>query len=77
MDDVDIAVALKKIQQNMLQDEEVVHFYTNMKHLQMRIKNVAIMKLFKLQQQKQTDQLRQGLVRLIKDVLKNSSELKR
>ena len=52
MDDIDIAIALKKIQQAMLQDEEVVHFYTNMKHLQLRVKNAAILRLFKLQQQK-------------------------
>ena len=46
MDDIDIACALKQIQQNMLKDQEVVHFYTTMTHLQLRVKNAAVAKLF-------------------------------
>ena len=49
MDDIDIATTLKRIQQEMLMDEEVVAFYTRMIHLELRVKNVAVMKLQQIQ----------------------------
>ena len=32
----------------MLTDQEVVHFLTTLNHLELRVKNVAVMKLFQI-----------------------------
>lgn len=47
MDDILIASTLKKLQEKMLSDQEVVHFLTKMNHLELRVKNVATSKLLK------------------------------
>ena len=74
MDDVEMAIALKGIQEKRLSDQEVVHFYTQMNHLQLRVKNSAITKLFQIQKKRETAHMRSGLADMIKKlVLKNSS----
>ena len=46
-----------------------------MNHLQLRVKNAAITKLFMIQAKKETANIRQGLADMIKKlVLKNSSK---
>jgi len=48
MDDIEIAGVLRKLQHAFLTDEEVIHYLTTLNHLELRVKNVAIMKLFKI-----------------------------
>lgn len=48
MDDIQIAKTLKQLQQDILTDQEVIHFLTKLNHLELRVKNVAIMKLIKI-----------------------------
>ena len=73
MDDIDIACALKQIQQNMLKDQEVVHFYTTMTHLHLRVKNAAVTRLFQIQGKKETANIRQGMAELIKNLVKKKT----
>ncbi len=49
MDDIQIAQTVKQLQQDMLTDQEVIHFLTKLNHLELRVKNVALMKLLKHQ----------------------------
>ena len=45
MDDQQIAKTLKQIQQEFLTDEQVINFMTQLNHLELRVKNVAVMKM--------------------------------
>ena len=74
MDDIDIATTLKRIQQEMLGDGEVVDFYTRMIHLELRVKNVAVMKLQKIQQKKEKASACAGLNSLIKKIMKDKGK---
>ena len=53
----------------MLTDGEVVDFYTRMIHLELRVKNVALMKLLKIQQMKANASACAGLNNLIKRIM--------
>ena len=53
----------------MLTDGEVVDFYTRMIHLELRVKNVALMKLLKIQQMKANASACAGLTNLIKRIM--------
>ena len=65
MDDVQIAKTLRELQQDMLSDQEVIHYMTKLNHLELRVKNVAIMKLLKLQAQAKQSNMKETLAQLI------------
>ena len=48
MDDIMVAKEMKKLQLEKLKDEDVIRFLTKLNHLELRVKNVAVVKLFEL-----------------------------
>ena len=58
----------------MLTDGEVVDFYTRMIHLELRVKNVALLKLLKIQQMKENASACSGLTNLIKRIMKDKGK---
>ena len=77
MDDIAIAEELLKLQKEVLCDQDVVHYMTKMNHLELRVKNVALTKLFQLKQQASKDTLKTNLSALILEVTdKNNSKNK-
>lgn len=47
MDDIEIARTLTELKREMLHDIEVIHHLTKMNHLEIRVKNVAVLKMIK------------------------------
>jgi len=65
-----MADELEKAQKEMLKDHEVIHFLTTLNHLELRVKNVAITKLFKIHTQAKQSDTKQSLSTLITSVRK-------
>ena len=76
MDDIQIAETVKKLQQDMLTNQEVIHFLTKLNHLELRVKNVAIMKLQKHQQLNNSSNVKDMLAGLIKVASTSSAKKK-
>ena len=68
MDDLEIADTLTILKKEMLHDIEVIHHLTKMNHLEIRVKNVAVLKLIRQQSKLQSDHLMNSLMKLIKQV---------
>lgn len=73
MDDIEIARTLTDLKKEMLHDIEVIHHLTKMNHLEIRVKNVAVLKLLRQQSKAETDNLKNSLMKLIKNVSKKAS----
>lgn len=75
MDDPQIAETLKQIEQDELSDLEVIHLMTQVNHLELRMKNVAIRKLIRQRAASKTNNMKEALTSLITRV--NSHDMKR
>mmetsp|Transcript_19260 Transcript_19260/g.26076 ORF Transcript_19260/g.26076 Transcript_19260/m.26076 type:complete len:138 (+) Transcript_19260:888-1301(+) len=75
MDDIQVAKTLKALQQEMLTDQEVIHFLTKLNHLELRVKNVAVMKLFKIQQNAKKSSTKDEIANLIKRTMKKAGNM--
>ena len=76
MDDIEIARTLTDLKKEMLQDIEVIHHLTKMNHLEIRVKNVAVLKLIRQQSKLQSDNLMNSLMKLLKQVGKGGGSNK-
>lgn len=74
MDDPMIAKSLHKLQLAEVKDEEVVLYYTQLNHLELRVKNVAISKMLKQLVVKDTSK---ALTHLIESYLKGRQAIKK